>query len=273
MAFLVNHNGSLSRAGRLPEEVDLIILGTDSPDFVTPATSAVLQQKLGARNAGTFDINCACASFTTGLACASGWIATNPEIRTILVVGAYLMHRMVAPDDPTVFMFGDGAGAAILEPGPLPGFLAACSEADGSFHRHWGIFAGAAAEPASREAVDAGRTRLQMLERYPPELNVEGWPRVVRRLARSAGFAVAEIDLLIFTQLNKTSIEKAMAALDLPMERTHTIMEHWGYTGSACLPIALHDAWRQGRIQPGSLVVLVGSGIGFNQAGVAFRMA
>src|SRR5271165_4038257 len=85
---------ALERAGREPSDVDLIILGTDSPDFITPATSVVLQHKLGARNAGTFDVGCACASFPTGLAAAAGMIATNPGLRTVLVVGVYLIHRL-----------------------------------------------------------------------------------------------------------------------------------------------------------------------------------
>jgi len=263
---------ALARAGREPGDVDLIILGTDSPDYVTPATSAALQQKLGAVRAGTFDVNCACASFTTGLACAAGWIATNAEIRTVLVVGVYLMHRFVAADDPTLFLFGDGAGAAVLEPSGEPGFVAAAAEADGSYYPNWGIFAGAAAEPASAEAVAAGRTNLRMLERYPTELNIEGWPRLVRRLAQNGGFDVGEIDLVLFTQMNRSSIERALQALDLPVERTHLIMERSGYTGSACIPMALHDAQLAGRVHPGDLVVLVGSGVGYNQAGVAFRM-
>jgi 3-oxoacyl-[acyl-carrier-protein] synthase-3 len=111
-----------------------------------------------------------------------------------------------------------------------------------------------------------------MLERYPTELNVSGWPRLVRRLARAGEFEVDDIDLLIFTQLNRSSIEKAMEALGLPLERTHMIMEHSGYTGSACIPMALHDAREQGRVRPGDLVVMVGSGVGYNQAGAAFRM-
>jgi 3-oxoacyl-[acyl-carrier-protein] synthase III len=263
---------ALAKAGRKPEEVDLIVLGTDSPDFVTPATSAAVQQKLGAVHAGTFDVNCACASFTTGLACAAGWIATNADIRTVLVLGVYLMHRFVAVDDPTVFLFGDGSGAAVLEPAAEPGFLAAAAEADGSYYPNWGIFAGAAAEPATAEAVAAGRTNLRMLERYPTDLNVLGWPRLIRRLAKSGGFDLGEIDLVLFTQMNRSSIERALEALEIPVERTHLIMERSGYTGSACIPMALDDAWRAGRVQPGNLVVMVGSGVGYNQAGVAFRM-
>jgi 3-oxoacyl-[acyl-carrier-protein] synthase-3 len=110
------------------------------------------------------------------------------------------------------------------------------------------------------------------VERYPPEVNHEGWPRLVRKLAENGSFAVADIDLAIFTQVRRPSIELVMADLGLPMERTHMVMEKWGYTGSACVPIALDDALAEGRIASGGLVVLVGSGVGYNQAGVAFRM-
>ncbi|HEX6204145.1 MAG TPA: ketoacyl-ACP synthase III, partial [Thermoanaerobaculia bacterium] len=167
---------ALERAGRRPEDVDLLIVGTDSPDYLTPATSVVVQHKLGATNAGTFDIGCACASFATGLATAAGWLAVNPGLGTVLVVGVYLMHKLADPDDPMVFFYGDGAGAAVLEAAPEPGFVAAATQADGSYARHWGLFAGATAEPATCEAVSAGRTRVRMLERYPPEVNHEGWP-------------------------------------------------------------------------------------------------
>src|SRR5690242_9058436 len=103
---------ALERAGRRPEEVDLIILGTDSPDYLTPATSVVLQHKLGARNAGTFDVGCACASFPTGLATAAGLIATNPGMRTVLVLGVCLMHRLADPRDPMIFFCRDGRAVA-----------------------------------------------------------------------------------------------------------------------------------------------------------------
>lgn len=260
---------ALERAGRRPEEVDLILLGTDSPDFLTPATSTVLQHKLGAKNAGTFDVGCACASFPTAVAAASGLMATNPALRTVLVVGVYLMHKLAAADDPMGFFYGDGAGAAVLEAGPEPGFLGAAFQADGAYARHWGIFAGGTAEPASVAAVEAGRTTVKVLDRYPPEVNHEGWPRLVRRLAKEVGFALPDVDFVIFTQVRKPSIELVMQDLGLPMERTQTIMERQGYTGSACIPMALDEALAQERIRRGDLVVLVGSGVGYNQAAVA----
>ena len=251
--------------------MDLIILGTDSPDYITPATSVVVQEKLGAKNAGTFDVGCACASFPTGFAAGAGLIAANSALKTVLVIGVYLMHKLTAANDPMVFFYGDGAGAAVLAPADEPGFLNAAFQADGAYAGYWGIYSGGTAEPASEESVRAGRTQVQIVQRYPPEINHEGWPRLVRRLAREGGFEVQDVDFLIFTQVRKPSIELVMAELGLPLERTHTVMEDWGYTGSACVPMALHDARAKGKIKPGDLVVLIGSGVGYNQAGVAFR--
>lgn len=263
---------ALARAQKSPEEIDLIILGTDSPDYITPATSVVLQAKLGASNAGTFDVGCACASFPTAIANAAGLMATNPSLRTVLVVGVYLMHKLAAENDPMGFFYGDGAGAAILERSDEPGFVAAAFQADGSYARNWLIEAGGTVEPATEEAVRSGHTLVKMLERYPPEINNEGWPRLVRQVAENGGFAVGDIDFVIFTQVRKPTIELVMNDLGLPMEKTHTIMERSGYTGSACIPMAFDDALQQKKIRPGDLVVLIGSGVGYNQAAAAFRM-
>ncbi|MEM9593922.1 MAG: ketoacyl-ACP synthase III [Acidobacteriota bacterium] len=263
---------ALERAGRRPGEVDLLIVGTDTPDYLTPATSTVLQHKLGAANAGTFDVGCACASFPTGLGAAAGWIAANPAVRVVLVVGVYLMQRLADPDDPMVFFYGDGAGAAVLEPSTEPGFFVAAAQADGSYARRWGIFAGGTAEPASAEAVAAGRTQVRSLEPYPPEINHGGWPKLVRRLAKDGGFGVEDIDLAVFTQVRRPSIVHVMGELGLPMERAPTIMETHGYTGSACIAMALDHAVARGRVSQGDLAVLVGSGVGYNQAGAAFRL-
>jgi len=263
---------ALDRAGKAAEDVDLIILGTDSPDYITPATSVVLQSKLGAKNAGTFDVGCACASFPTALSTAAGLMATNASLRTVLVVGVYMMHKLASDADPMIFFYGDGAGAAVLERGDEPGFVAAAFQADGSYHRNWLIPAGGTVEPASCEAVTGGRTRVKMFERYPPEINNDGWPRLVRQVAKNGGFSVEDIDFVIFTQVRKPTIELVMADLGLPMAKTHTVMEKWGYTGSACIPMALDDAFAEKKIAPGDLVVLVGSGVGYNQAAAAIRV-
>lgn len=263
---------AIERAGKRPEEIDLIILGTDSPDYITPATSVVLQSKLGAKNAGTFDVGCACASFPTALSAAAGLMTSNEGLKTVLVAGVYRMRKLAREDDPFLFFYGDGAGAAVLERTAEPGFIGAAFAADGSYHRNWLIQSGGTVEPATAESVQAGRTSVTMVERYPPEINNDGWPKLVRRLAQNGGFSIEDIDIIIFTQVRKPTIEIVMKDLGMPMEKTHTIMEQWGYTGSACIPMALDDALRVKKIKPGHLVVLVGSGVGYNQAATALRM-
>ncbi|MDR3763438.1 MAG: ketoacyl-ACP synthase III [Acidobacteriota bacterium] len=262
---------ALERAGKKPEDVDLIILGTDSPDYVTPATSVVLQHKIGAVNAGTFDVVCACASFPTGLTAGSGILAANPAINTVLVLGVYMMHKLANPKDPMIFFYGDGAGAAVLVADDKPGFVGGAFQADGSFAKHWLIPSSGTAEPVTAETVAAGRTKVTLAMRYPPEINDDGWPRLVEKLAKDAGFAIRDIDFAIFTQVRKPTIELVMSRLGLPMEKTHMVMEEFGYTGSACVGMALDDAVTKGKIKRGDLVVMVGSGVGYNQAACAFR--
>ena len=262
---------ALERANRRPEDVDLIILGTDSPDFITPCTSVVVQHKIGAKNAGTFDVGCACASFATGLAAAAGWIAANRDTKTILVLGAYMMHKLADRRDQSVFFYGDGAGAAVVEASDAPGFVASAAQADGAYAKYWGIFSGGTYEPASAVSVAEGRTCVRMVERYPPEVNHDGWPRLTRTLAERGGFKLDDVALFIFTQVRKRSIEHVMGTLGQPIEKAHMIMDKWGYTGSACIPMALDDAIQKKRVKRGDLVVCVGSGVGYNQAGVAFR--
>lgn len=264
---------ALEDAGIRADQLDMVLLGTDSPDFITPATSVVVQHKLGATNAGTFDIGCACASFPTGLVQAAGMIATNPHMRYILVIGAYMMHKLADMEhDPVCFYYGDGAGAAVLAADDKPGFVSSTFFADGSFAPNWGIYAGGTAEPATVENVQAGKTQVRFVSPFPATVNNEGWPKRVRELAANGNFALEEIDLIIFTQVRLNSIELVMADLGLPMARAHWIMDRWGYTGSACLPMCFDEARKLGKVKSGDLVVFVGSGVGYNQAGAAFRM-
>lgn len=263
---------ALQRAGIRPEQLDMILLGTDSPDYLTPATSVVVQHKLGAANAGTYDIGCACASFPTGVASACGLLAVNPWMKYILVIGVYMMSKLADPRDITSFFYGDGAGAAVIAVDDRPGFVSATYLADGAYHSYWGIYSGGTFEPASVESVQAGRTQVRLLQRYPPEVNHEGWPRIARGLAEKGQFALDDVDMVIFTQVRLPSIELVMQDLGLPMSKAHWIMDKWGYMGSACIPVCLDDAIRLGKIKSGDLVLLVGSGVGYNQAGAALVM-
>ncbi len=263
---------AIKSAGIEPEQIDMILLGTDTPDYITPATSVVLQYKLGAVNAGTFDIGCACASFPTGVAAASGLLTTNRWMKYVLVVGVYMMSKLADPNDVSTFFYGDGAGAAVLAADTKPGLITSAFLADGSYHKHWGIYSGGTYEPATVESVQAGRTQVRLLQRYPPEVNHDNWPKLVRTLAERGEFALQDIDMVIFTQVRLPSIFLVMENLGLPMNKTHWIMEEWGYMGSACIPICLDDAIEHGKVKSGDLLVLIGSGVGYNQAGVALRM-
>jgi 3-oxoacyl-[acyl-carrier-protein] synthase-3 len=263
---------ALAAAGIDASQLDMILLGTDTPDYITPATSVVVQHKIGAVNAGTYDIGCACASFPTGIAAAAGLLATNSWMKYVLVIGAYMMSKLADPNDITTFFYGDGAGAAILTADSKPGFITSAYLADGSYHKHWGIYSGGTYEPATVESVQAGRTQVRLLERYPPEVNHEGWPQIVRWLAERGEFDLQDIDVALFTQVRLPSIKLVMETLGLPLSKTHWIMEEWGYTGSACIPMCLDDAMEKGKVKSGDLLVLVGSGVGYNQGGVALRM-
>lgn len=264
---------ALANAGIRPEQLDMILLGTDSPDYTTPATSVVVQHKLGAVNAGTFDIGCACASFPTGLVQAAGMIATNPYMKYILVIGAYMMHKLADwQNDPVSFYYGDGAGAAVVTASDQPGFVSSTFFADGSYHKAWGIYAGGTYEPATVEAVQAGRAHVRFVSPFPAAVNNEGWPRRMRELAAHGNFDLPDVDIAIFTQVRYASIELVMAELGLPLERAHWIMDRWGYTGSACLPMCFDEARELGKVKSGDLVTFIGSGVGYNQAGAAFVM-
>jgi len=263
---------ALRNAGLEPSQIDLLVVATDSPDALTPATSVVLQHKLGATRAGTFDVGCACASFPTALAAVSGLIATNASIGRALVVGAYMMHKLADPDDPMTFFYGDGAGAVVVEAAREPGVLGIAMRADGAYADHWGIASGGTREPASEESVRAGRTRVRLREKYPAEVNEDGWPLLIQKLAHEHAFAVRDVDLAVFTQVRRTTIERVMQRLELPLERAPMVMDKWGYTGSACIPMTLADALQEGRVRAGDLLVMVGSGVGFNQAAVAVRI-
>jgi 3-oxoacyl-[acyl-carrier-protein] synthase III len=264
---------ALEHAGLKPEDLDLIIVGTDSPDYITPATSVVAQHKLGAKNAGTFDVGCACASFPTGLNLAAGLIASNPNMKYVMVIGAYMMHKLADwENDVLSFFYGDGAGAAILTGSDQPGFISSTFFADGSYHKHWGIYSGGTFEPATEESVKAGRTKVKLVTPFPPEVNHDGWPARMRELAENGSFDLRDVDLVVYTQVRLNSIRLVQETLGLPFEKAHYVMDRFGYTGSACIPLAFDDAVSQGKVHSGDLVCFVGSGVGYNQAGSTFIM-
>jgi 3-oxoacyl-[acyl-carrier-protein] synthase-3 len=265
---------ALEAAGHPPESVDLLIVATDTPEYVSPATASVVHGRLGlSTHAGTFDLNAGCAGFVTALDVAWKYLAADPRYTRILVVGVYAMSRYLDPrDKKTVTIFADGAGAALVEATGAPGILASELFADGRFCDGMGIFAGGTRTPITAEVLAAGdRNRLRFVQKYPASVNEEGWPRIVRAVLARAGATPDDVDLWLWTQVNRSTIVTVMGTLGQPKARAHTVMHKWGYTGSACLPMALHDAVEAGRLRDGALVVLTGSGAGLAMGTVALR--
>ncbi len=264
---------ALEAAGISAEDLNLIILATDTPEYLSPATSVVVQHRLNAKNAGTFDINCACAGFVTALDTASKFIAADTSYQHVLVVGAYAISKYVDwTEKKTSTIFADGGGAVVLKSSDMPGFLASKLVAEGSFHDHMGIYAGGTHMPITEEVLREGTwTKVRFAKKYPPEVNLQGWPRIIHEVLEKASLALDDVALFLFTQVNLSTIKEVMKGLNVPMSRTHTIMQKWGYTGSACIPMVLDDALHEGKLKPSDVVVMCASGGGLNMACAAFR--
>jgi len=263
----------LDRAGAAPDTVDLLVVATDTPEYISPSTAAVVQDRLQLVRAGTFDLNTACAGFVTALDLGAKYVQADPRYRRVLVIGAYAMSKYLDPGDKkTVNLFADGAGGVLLEATEEDrGWLAARLHTEGQYAGWMGIYAGGTAQPVTHEVIDRGQHQLRFVKKFPPEINPETWSRMVRETVQDAGFAVADIDRIFFTQININSIRETMDRLGLPMERTHCVMDRYAYTGSACIPMALAEADGQGQLQPGDRVVFMGSGGGLAFACCAFR--
>src|SRR6185503_14923485 len=159
---------ALAAAGIKPEQIDLIILATDTPEHLSPATSVVVQHRIGAKNAGTFDINCACSGFVTALDTASKFIIADPEYKYVLVIGAYAMSKFLDwSDKKTATLFADGAGAVVVESSSDgPGMLAGKLRADGKYHGYMGIYAGGSKMPITQQTLDEGKyNKLRFIQK------------------------------------------------------------------------------------------------------------
>lgn len=265
---------ALDTAGLRAEDLDLVVLATDTPEYISPATSVVVQHRLGAKRAGTFDLNSACAGFVTALDTGSKYIIADSSYRNVLVIGAYAMSKYLDwTDKKTATIFADGAGAVVLRADEArPGFLASKLVAEGSYHDHMGIYAGGTRMPITGDVLREGVwQKLRFAKKYPAEVNTEGWPAIVGDVLAKANLTQTDVSLFLFTQVNLSTIKFVMEKMNLPWERTHTVMGKWGYTGSACIPMVLDDAVREGKLKDGDNLVMCASGGGLNMACAAFR--
>lgn len=265
---------ALADAGLSAEDLDLIIVATDTGEYISPATSVVVQHRIGAKNAGTFDTNCACAGFVTAFDIAAKYIKADQNYKHVLVVGVYAMSKFVDwTEKKTATIFADGAGAVVLESTDEDcGVQGSKLEAYGEYFDSLGILAGGSKMPVTKEVIDEGYyNKVRFAKKVPPEVNIEGWQRIVRQVVGRAGLTLEDISLFLWTQVNLSTIKIVMEAMTLRWDRTHTIMQKWGYTGSACIPMVLHDAIQAGKLKRGDNFVMCASGGGVNMAAMVFR--
>jgi 3-oxoacyl-[acyl-carrier-protein] synthase-3 len=267
---------ALDRAGITAADLDLLIVSTDTPDYLSPATAVVVQHKLGAIKAGCYDVNSACAGWVTALDQGARYLLTEPGARYVLVAGGYGMSRFLDfKDKKTANLFADGAGAAVLGLGDQPGWLSSNLLAVGSFHDALGIYGGGAFRPSTPENLATyGPPKVEFVRKFPRTFNTEYWPKLIQGALDKASLTFDDVACYFFTQLNLRTIEQMMVTLGQPISKTHWVMDKWGYTGSPCVVMALDDALAQGRgPQPGQVIVFCASGGGITMAASVWRWA
>ncbi len=265
---------ALQRARIRPEDLDLIIVSTDTPDYLSPSTSIVVQYKLGANNSGCYDVNSACAGWVMALDQGARYLITEPSMKYILVAGGYGMSRFLDfSDKKTANLFADGAGAVVLGPSEKPGFISSNFLAVGEFHDALGIYTGGAFRPCTPENLATyGPPKVEFVRKFPKTFNTEYWPKLMQGALDKAGLTFDDVDQYYFTQLNLRTIEYMMDLLKQPLEKTHWVMDKWGYTGSPCVAMALSDAIDQGKgPKPGDIILFCASGGGISMAASVWR--
>ena len=262
---------AIQKAGIKASDLDLIISASATPDYLFPATAGLIQQAVGA-NCGGFDLEAGCSSFVYGLVVARQMIAAG-GYENILVVGAETLSRfMDYTDRATCVLFGDGAGAVVLQACPKDyGIQASELGADGAGCELIKLPAGGSATPASEETVRAGDHFVHMAGNQVFKFATLTLGACAERVATKAGWKLHEIDLFIPHQANIRIIEAAQKRLDLPMDKIYVNVERYGNTSSASVPIAMVEAIEAGLIRKDRNVVMVAFGVGLAWAGVAMR--
>ncbi len=271
---------ALNRANLKPGEIDLIILATDTPDYVTPPTSAIIQHKLGAKNAGCFDLNAACADETIGLVIGSHYIMLDQAINHVLVIGAYGMTKWLdwskysdSSSKVLGMLFGDGAGGVILSRSEEPGYLTSKIVGKGEYWDTYGIYLGTAS-PIDERMIQEKRHYLRFHEnqhKVPPDFNTSLWPKLIQETTEKAGHQVEELDLVLLNQVELNVVKETLKNLNLSLEKTHWVADKYGYAGSASALMALHDAIELRKIKSGDLIIFCTSGAGFVISSALFR--
>ena len=253
---------AIKNANLKPEDIDMIISASSTPDHTFPATACIIQDKIKATNAAAFDIQAACTGFVYGLITAAQYIMTG-LYKNILVVGSEVLSKMVDwQDRNTCVLFGDGAGAVVVSQVETGGVLSSVLGADGSGASLLELPAGGTREPASFETVENRRHYIKMSGNEVFKFAVKVFEDCTRQVVEKANLTLDEIDYIIPHQANVRIIDAALKRLSFPRNRVMINLDKYGNMSSASIPVALHEAFRTGRIKKGHKVILVGFGAG-----------
>ncbi len=263
---------ALDKTDLHPHDIDLIIVASATPDHLFPATACLVQDQLGAVNAGAFDLSAACSGFIFGVNMAAQGIRAG-AFDNALVIGSETLSRFIDWDDRgTCILFGDGAGAFVLQASEQPGgILAGVMRSDGSGGNLLAIPAGGSRMPATLETVHKKQHMIHMNGREVFRFATKVMADATREVVSKAGLVLDELDLIVPHQANRRIIEAAARGLGLPVEKFMINLDRYGNTSSASIPIAVAEAVEFGRIEPGDNLVLVGFGAGLTWGAVAMQ--
>ncbi|MFB3816505.1 MAG: beta-ketoacyl-ACP synthase III [Candidatus Methylomirabilales bacterium] len=254
-------------------DLDMVLVATATPDMIFPSTACILQDRLGARRAGALDISAACSGFIYGLAMADG-LCRAGTARRVLLVGAETLSKVVNwQDRNTCVLFGDGAGAVVLRADEGErGVLSAHLFADGSKGSTLQLPGGGSRHPLSQAVLDAGLCKIQMGNGNEVfKLAVRAMEDAALTALKQNGFQVGDLDLLVTHQANLRIINALGQRLGIPDEKICVTIKEHGNTSAASIPLALHRAVRDGRLHPGSLVLLCAFGGGLTWGSALLR--
>jgi len=264
---------ALKDAGMSPDDIDEIVLATDTPEMMTPDTAALVQDRLGCRNIPTYDLGgSGCAGFVQALDVARSRVIVDPK--NILVIGVEVITRLISQEDrSTAVLFGDGAGAVVVGPeGGRAEVLGAVAGTDGSAAEILTLAAGGTRNPFNAESLASGDfNRLVMDGRRVFVEAVQRMSGAATDVLEKVGRSIGEVNLVIPHQANLRIIEAVRKRLGLDENAVYVNIEEYGNTGSATVPFAMWEAVDQGRIAPGDLVVLTAFGAGFHWAAAAIQ--
>jgi len=263
---------AIEDAGLAAQDVDLIVVGTATPDMLFPSTACLVQRDIGASRAAAFDLAAACTGFIYGVNVAAGMIR-NGTHETALVIGAETLTKIVDFEDrSTSVLFGDGAGAAVLrrvEDGR--GLEATRIMSDGTLGDMLKLPAGGSLRPATHETVDERLHFIKMSGNNVFKSAVKSMADIAQRGLDDAGISSSEVDLFVPHQANARIIEATARKLGIPMEKVFMNVDRYGNTSAASIPIALHEARGTGRLKEGDRVAAVAFGAGFTWGSMVFR--